>query len=205
MRNIVILEATSLLLAQVNQYIHQVDGNPLGTTDPVIIGNISQLENSSVATELENKVVLTLVNLCEEAALKNVAAFSRSPSGVVNYQNPPVYLNLYLLFAATYNNYATALRRLAQVISFFQSKKTFTLSNSPGAVNNISPTTDLTLHIDLLSLNYEEVNNLWGSLGGKQLPFSLYRGRLIEMQDRRLLDTGGRIEQIDVQSGGGVS
>jgi len=201
----VILEATSLLLVQVNQYIHQVDGNPVGTADPVIIGNISQVENSSVAAELENKMVLTLVNFSEEAALKNVAAASRSPSGSISYQNPPVYLNLYLLFSATYNNYATALRRLAQVITFFQSKKTFTLSNSPGAVTNISPTTDLTLHVDLLTLNYEEVNNLWGSLGGKQLPFSMYRGRLIEIQDRRLLDIGGRIEQVDVQAQGVVS
>ena len=150
-------------------------------------------------------MVLTLVNFSEEAALKNVAAVSRSPSGSINYQNPPVYLNLYLLFSATYTNYATALSRLAQVITFFQSKKTFTLSNSPGAVTNISPTTDLTLHVDLLTLNYEEVNNLWGSLGGKQLPFSMYRGRLIEIQDRRLLDIGGRIEQFDVQAQGVVS
>lgn len=200
-----ILEATSLILAQVNQYIHQADGNPLGTADPVVVGNISQVENTNVASDLENKVVLTLVNLSEEAALKNLSAVNRSPSGSISYQNPPIYLNLYLLFSATYTNYATALRRLAQVITFFQSKKTFTLSNSPGSVNNISPTTDLTLHIDLLTLNFEEVNNLWGSLGGKQLPFILYRGRLVEIQDRSLQDTGGRIEQIDVQAGGGSS
>lgn len=200
-----ILEATSLVLAQLNQYIHQDDGNPVGTADPVVIGNISQVENVDVATALENKVVLTLVNLSEEAALKNLTAASRSPSGAINYQNPPIYLNLYLLFAATYNNYATALRRLGQVITFFQSKKTFTLSNSPGAVSNISPTANLRLQVDLLTLNFEEVNNLWGSLGGKQLPFSVYRARLIEMQDRRLQDTGGRIERIEVQAGGGVS
>jgi hypothetical protein len=199
-----IVEAMSLVLAQVNQYIHQADGSPLGTADAVTIGNISQVENASVATDMENHIILSLVNVGEEASLKNSPAVTRSPSGAVNYQNPPVFLNLFLLFSANYTNYTTALRRLAQILSFFQSKKTFSLANSPGAVNNISPATDLTLHLDLLSLSYEEVNYLWGSLGGKQMPFAMYRGRLIEIRDQRLLDVGGRIEEIHVRGRGVV-
>ncbi len=191
------IDALTLVLSQLNQYIHHADENPLGTTDPVILGNISQLENSAVANALENKIVLTLVNLGEENTLKNNQAYSVTPSGI-NYHNPPIYLNLYLLFSANYANYDTALKRLTQVMTFFQGKSIFTLSNSSGSPQTTSATADISLTLDLMSLSFEEVNQLWGSLGGKQFPSVVYRGRLVMVLDQRLLDSGGIIEEIDL-------
>jgi hypothetical protein len=52
--------------------------------------------------------------------------------------------------------------------------------------------------MDLFSLSLEEMNHLWGSLGGKQLPYAMYRGRLVTVQDRRLLAGGGLIKEIEV-------
>ncbi len=66
-----IYNALSLLLAQLNQYLRQQDGESLGTADAVVMGNIAQLDVSEIATELDNRVVLSLVNLEEEATLKN--------------------------------------------------------------------------------------------------------------------------------------
>lgn len=191
-------DALTLVLSQLNQYVHYADGSPAGTADPVIMGNISQLDNAAVANDLENKVVLTLVNLGEEGALKNNKAYTRIPSGDVNYHNPPIYLNLYLLFSANYSKYDTALKRLTQVMTFFQGRNTFTLSNSSGSPLSIPATADICLTLNLMSLGFEEVNHLWGSLGGKQLPSVVYRGRLVMILDQRLLDSGGVIEQIDL-------
>ncbi len=197
-----ISEALALLLAQLNQYLHLLDGTPPGSSDPAIAGNISQLENQTLSTDLENHVVLTLVNVAEESSLKNSVRAARLDANQTTYQHPPVFLNLSLLFSANYNNYTTAMRRIAQVVAFFQGKKTFSLANSPGAVTGVSPATELTLHVDLLSLTFEEVNYLWGSLGGKQLPFVLYHGRLLEIRDQRLLDSGGIVQQIDINGRG---
>ena len=52
--------------------------------------------------------------------------------------------------------------------------------------------------MDLLSLGFEEINHLWGSLGGKQLPSAVYRGRLVTLRDRRTLGTGGDVREIQV-------
>ncbi len=192
------IDALTLVLSQLNQYLHQADGNPVGTTDPVILGNISQLDNNTVANDLENKVVLTLVNLDEESTLKNNQAHSVTPSGSIDYHNPPIYLNLYLLFSANYTNYATALIRQTQVMTFFQGKNTFTLASSSGSPQTILATSDISLTLDLMSLSFEEVNHLWGSLGGKQFPSIVYRGRLVMVLDQRLLDSGGIIEEVEV-------
>lgn len=192
------IDALTLVLSQLNQYIHHADGNPVGTADPVILGNISQLDNNTVANDLENKIVLTLVNLGEESTLKNNQAYSVTPSGNINYHNPPIYLNLYLLFSANYTNYDTALKRQTQVMTFFQGKNVFTLGNSSGSPQTIPATAAISLTLDLMSLSFEEVNHLWGSLGGKQFPSVVYRGRLVMVLDQRLLDSGGIIEEVDL-------
>lgn len=192
-----VVDIVSLLLAQLNQYLHQDDNNPPGTLNPAVMGNIAQLDNPDVATMLDNHLVLSLVNLEEEPTLKNGRTFTSEPTGIVSYHNTPLNLNLFLLWTANYpRHYETALKRLSQVMTFFQGKKKFTPSNSPGS--NIASFLDFSLTMELLSLSFEEVNHLWGSLGGKQLPFAVYRGRLITLQDRRLLDGGGVIREIEV-------
>ena len=195
-----VVEAIALLLRQLNQYILQTDGSGAGAPNPALSGNISQLDRSEIATELENHLVLSLVNLEEERALKNGKAFANNSPTEVAYKNPPIHLNLFLLFTANYRNYETALKRLTQVLTFFQGKQKFTLSNSPSSNLPTPSITDFSLAMDLLSLSFEEVNHLWGSLGGKQIPFVVYRGRLVTISDQRVLEGGGRIEEIGLTS-----
>lgn len=191
-------EVTSLLLDQLNQYMHQEDGDPPGTSDPAVGGNIAQIDQQEIGNALENQLVLTLINVEEEAALKNRPAAVREPDDQLLYRNPPLALNLYLLFSANYRNYQTALQRLAQVLTFFQGKQRFTTANSPGAGQGLEPHVELSLTMDLLSLSFEESNHLWGSLGGRQLPFAIYRGRLVMLRDRRALGGGGEVREIEV-------
>lgn len=193
-------DAIILLLRQLNLYILQTDGAGTGVPNPAIWGNIAQLDRSEIATELDNHVVLSLVNLEEERTLKNGAAFVNNGLTEVAYKNLPIHLNLFLLFTANYRNYETALKRLSQVLAFFQGKQKFTMSNSPGSNLVPSPITEFSLVMDLLSLSFEEVNHLWGSLGGKQSPFVVYRGRLVTISDQRVLERGGRVQEIGLTS-----
>ncbi len=189
-------DAISLLLAQINQYLHQQDGSPLGTANVAVMGNIAQLDVPEIAAELENHVVLSLINLGEEATLKNGRTTSLGSQNGVSYFNPPLHLNLFVLWTANYRNYGTALKRLSQVMTFFQGRNKFTPENSPGS--SVSSLTEFSLIMEFLSLSLEEINHLWGSLGGKQLPFAAYRGRLITLRDQRLLDGGGLIREVQV-------
>ena len=192
-------EAMGLLLKQLNDYITQVDGGA-GGPDQAVLGNVAQLDRAEVATELENHLVLTLVNIEEERTLKNGAVTAPIGAGQVGYRNRPIHLNLLLLFTANYRNYTTALRRLTQALTFFQGKNKFTAANSPGSNLPQGGIVEFTLVMDLLSLTFEQVNHLWGVLGAKQIPFAVYRGRLVAVSDQRLLQTGGSIHEIEVLS-----
>jgi len=193
------VEAIGLLLNQLNEYISRADGGGPGAPNQVLWGNIAHLDRQEIATELDNHLVLTLVKIEEERVLKNGRNYSAGAAGEIIYRNRPLHLNLFVLFTANYRNYATALRRVAQVLTFFQGKQKFTLANSPGAMPN-SPIAEFSLVMDLLSLTFEEVNHLWGFLGAKQSPFALYRGRLVTLSDMPALDGGGVVQEIELIS-----
>src|SRR5262245_23218296 len=196
-----IVEAMALLLRQLNVYIAQVDSSAGGPSQAVW-GNIAQVDRPEVATALDNHIVLSLVNVEEEKALKNGRFTTNIGAGDVGYLNRPFHLNLFLLFTANYGNYGTALKRLAQVLTFFQGKQKFTFSNSPGPNPPQGGIVDFSLAMDLLSLSFEEVNHLWAFLGARQSPSAIFRGRLVVISDQRLLETGAPIQDIDVTSRG---
>ena len=192
-----IVEALTLLLRQLNDYIAQADGT-VGAPAQAVLGNIAHLDRPEIATDLDNHLVLTLVNIEEERALKNGRVATAVPGGGVAYMNRPFHLNLFLLFTANYRIYGTALRRLAQVLTFFQGKQQFTFANSPGANPPQGGIVDFSLSIDLLSLSFEEVNHLWGFLGARQGPSAIFRGRLVVVSDERLLETSAQIQDFDI-------
>lgn len=193
-----LVDSITMLLAELNQFIHRADGDPVGTAAVAIMGNISQTDHVDISNDLENQLVLTLLNVEEESTMKNEPTFTRRSATVVDYHNVPLSLNLFMLFSANYRNYNTALRRIQQVLTFFQGKNQFTPANSPGVVPGLDPTADLSITLDLMSLSFEEINHIWGALGGKQLPSVSYRGRLVTLRDRKLLAAGGLIREIDV-------
>jgi len=193
------VEALTLLLHQLNAHLARLDGAGPGAQPQAVWGNIALLDRQEIATELENHLVLSLVKLEEERSLKNGRVHGPGPAGEVIYRNRPLHLNLFLLFTANYRVYGTGLRRLTQLLTYFQGKQKFTLANSPGALP-ATTIADFSLTLDLMSPSFEEVNHLWGFLGAKQFPFALYRGRLVALTDMPVLDGAGLISEIDVQS-----
>ncbi|HYG39036.1 MAG TPA: DUF4255 domain-containing protein [Cytophagales bacterium] len=188
-----ISKALNLIVAQLNAYIP-----PTLPEDPaeVVLGNIA-LNEASDQVEIQEKIVASLVNIEEESALKNITNFQKHSTGV-KYIHQPVFLNLYILFAAHYpKSYEKALMRLSAVIRFFQHKKTFDFSSSP----SLPPLTDpddseLSISMDLFTMTFEQINHLWGTLGGKQMPFVMYKGRLVKLQDRKVMKEAPLIEEI---------
>ncbi len=186
-------KALKLVLDELNQYIPPVSG------PEVVLGNIA-FHDSPDLDELTDKLVMCLVNIEEESTLKNIKNYQIDQSNVL-YKNPPVHLNLYILFCANYtsvtNAYERSLQRLSQTISFFQGKNVFTLKNTTR--DESSDDEDLTyvkMIFELYTLTFEQINFLWGSLGGKQMPFAMYKVRLLSLQRDTLDATGRVIEEI---------
>jgi len=118
------------------------------------------------------------------------------------YQNPPVNLNLYVLFSCNYtgDHYNLALKRLSYIIRFLQSKNVFSVSSSVsgGSVSPEDPDIiDLKFTMELYTLTFEQINHLWGSLGGRQMPFVMYKLRLVTITERATVREVPLIEEIE--------
>ncbi|GAA4272680.1 DUF4255 domain-containing protein [Aquimarina gracilis] len=185
--------ALKLLRDELSEYVfrNKRPGDSI-TQDDIILHNIALMESEN-SSDLSNKLVITLVNTEEESTLKNRSNALKTPNGI-KYVEPPVFLNLYILISSTLGQdlqdaYEFALHRLSLVIQFFQTKKNFTIKNSP--FTTISNDTnilqeikdDLRLNVELYTLTFEQINHLWGSLGGKQVPFAMYKIRLVKIQE----------------------
>jgi len=196
-----IYEALQIISEQLDKYLSDAGLNNL-----VVLENIALLESASEnADNVKGKVVLTLLNLEEESAMKNTPSY-KVREGKTEYKNPPVNLNLYLLISANCDTYDKSLRCISKTIQFFQGKKVFTSTNT--VYNRTNVAFDVLDYfkfiLELHTLSLEELNYVWGTLGGRQLPSVIYKIQVLEItQDIKLATSevithiGGNLNDIN--------
>ena len=91
-----------------------------------------------------------------------------------------------------------------QVIEFFQANKKFSYRNTPpeSGLPDDPDTQEMQIHLDLYTLSFKEINDLWGSLGGKQVPFVMYKARLLPIKARVPNAPTEPIRKIHLDAGG---
>ena len=181
-------ETLSFLSRELSAYFDQKLGSQ--TEERIKVGNIAlALDGPAQDSDLKGKVVMSLVNIEEDRA-------SRAPTNrvktatEVRYKNPPVLLNLYVLFAVT-KDYEDALKWLGHVLTFFQHRKIFTPATNPTLDSRIEE-----LSLELYTMNFEQVNHLWSTLGGKIFPSALYKIRQVSFDENAVYGEGGLIKEI---------
>lgn len=187
-----LIQTVSYLANELNRVLNNGDNTP-----KYVVDNVAHLEKDNTNQE---KVLLTVVNIEEEKTLKNDPFYVRKndpQDGVqIEKRNPTVFVNLYLLISCS-DKYENALGRIGGVMEYFQGKNVFTADTADPADKYPSKIEKIIL--DLYSLNFEQVNHLWGVLGGKYVPSVLYRLRLVPIQANRR-DKVGRIEEVQANS-----
>ncbi|WP_435261394.1 DUF4255 domain-containing protein [Tenacibaculum sp. nBUS_03] len=168
-----IYEILQIIAEELNEYL---DSNE------VALANIADANSEGNSTGNFPDISLTLINTQEEFALKNLR--NNYVNGTtVSYKNPKIYLNLFVLFSINKSTYTESLKSLTNVIAFFQGKKVFTQANSNyenvDGVENIKSFKFIT---ELYTPTFEELNFIWGTLGGKQNPSVLYKVTLLEIE-----------------------
>jgi hypothetical protein len=176
-----------------------------GNTPHAELGNVGEVATSAPGNgSARNKVLLSVINVQEERTLKNVATYVRDDAAMrVRYENPPTFLNLAVLVVATHAKYDDALLALSRALLFFQFRNVFTQENvEPQSLTNGAPVNDLDrlvefkLIFNLWSPTLEEVNDMWGMLGGKQFPFALYSMRMLELKFHATQRESGLITEV---------
>lgn len=169
------------MLDQVLSAIVKLLNDHIANAEPeVLLGNLALMDSSQqgAGTNITDRVIMSVINIQEESTLRNNPANKQIydtaglPRGVS--RNPGIYLNVFLLIGANKEQYSTGLQRISQVISFFQSNSIFTETHIPG-LSNFGLDKIL---LDLYSASFEELNQLWGIMGGKYIPSVVYKMRL---------------------------
>jgi len=191
-----LLESLSIIRSQLENYFKQ-NTAVVNPESEVVIANIAQLESSTFGAALTNKVVITLVNIEQEASMKNVPTRVQEGNSYKKI-NPPVYVYMQILISANYpSNYETSLSRLASCIKFFQGKQSFSLKNSPvPELLGDDANSDIKFSVELVSPTFEQLNHIWGMLGGKALPAALYKVRIVMLERDAILGIEEPIKHI---------
>lgn len=186
-------ETLKFISDEVNSYLSLKLG--INTDPRLILGNVSKAMDNDVpgVNSLANRAILSLVNVEEDRVAKQQENYTKTDSGII-YKNPPTYINLYILFAVNRTEYTDSLKWLAYIIQFFQYQNVFTPISHPSLDEKIEK-----LIVDLYTLNFEQINHLWSTMGGKYIPSVLYKVRQITINEDAVVSGGGFITEIDTQ------
>ena len=173
-----IYESLAILRAELENFISH-NSTIVSTEDEVVLGNIALSEGASAAA-ITNKLVLTLIKIEEDPSLKNGPTRIFDGTKYIK-ENRPVHSYAYILITAHYpDNYANALKRLTAAIKFFQGKAIFTHANSPlPELDDLEGIDEFKMTLELVSPSFEQLNHIWGMMGGKSHPAVLYKARIL--------------------------
>lgn len=190
----VVERALTFISNQLDTYLKQ----RLGDSDSkkkVILSNILK-QDGEIAIG-SDKVAIVLVNIEEDTARKSQQSYLNNENGTRQKTNPEIKLNLFLLFVARFDKYDEALKAISQVISFFQSRNVFDRSNYPSMDESLDR-----LVFDLQTMNFEQMNHLWGTLGAKYMPSVLYKMRVLIVQEEEIEGEVLPISEINIEGEG---
>lgn len=157
------------------------------------LGNIGEIL-SNTSSGADTNVFMSLINVEENRVSRDPHNYLRNGTDIL-LKNPAMHLYLTVLFTSVRpeGGYGLALQDLQQVIGFFQNKYVFDHSNTI----NLDPGIEK-LILEMISLNLEQLQQLWSMLGGKYHPSVPYRIRMITI-DSVTDQTGPFIQEIEIQ------
>lgn len=169
--------ALSFLTNELNSYISARMG-------PGLRADLSRIVDDAGRHALTEPLGVYLVGVEEERAFRAQLPSVTHVNGQAIERQPELQLNLYMLIAAginpspNSNGYRTALTHLGVALTFFQSHSVFTPDRYPALDPSLSKLT-----VELVSLSFEQLNQVWAAIGGKQLPAVMYKVRTVIVQD----------------------
>ena len=166
--------ALTFLMDTINAYLKM-------RTDPGLgIGvELGRLVNDTGGPGAEvGKLRMAVVNVEEERVMRDQLPEYRYIQDQHVKVEPPVKLNIVVMIAANSTRYEDAWRNLALVMTCLQAHPYFSVEEYPALNPDIER-----LVVELQSLSFEQLNQLWAFVGGKQYPSIAYKIRLVALQD----------------------
>lgn len=181
-------EVLQYIVVEINQYFRV----KFGLNENIVV--LSGLVNidGTPALQQDNKVVLTMLNVEQEKVIATQANYLNLGDKTSKI-NPPVYLNIYLLFSGYFpgSNYAEALKFISGVIAFFQSNSSISREDAPALPDGVDK-----LVFDLQKFTYQDLSHIWGMLGSKHMPSVGYKLRLLMIDNKQIREQRPSIREV---------
>jgi Pvc16 N-terminal domain len=185
--------ALTFLKDELNTYLH-THGMDASTVQ-VVVNNI--VDEAGKYAIQRGQVGICLFNIDEERVLKSHLQEYTYVNGQHVVLEPDLKLNLHLLIASNMLGYDQSLKVISAILTYFQSHSHFTAEAYPALDPQIGK-----LLVELQSLNYEQLNQIWAFIGGKQLPSIIYKVRMVLLQEQVQSAVQPPIMIIDNKLGG---
>lgn len=173
--------ALKLIVEEVNAYLQRRTGSGLGQVE---LGPLVDDKGNWLVAQDSLRLALFLID--EERTMRNPRPERVSVGSYDLVRPPPLNLNLTVVFAGRFQQYAQALRHLSHVLLFFHAHPVFTPADTPGMPADLDR-----LAVELVNYTPEQLNQMWACIGTKQLPAVVYRLRMVVLQETEPL--GARV------------
>lgn len=180
-------DALKLIADEVNAHLQRRTGSSFGMVE---LGPLVDDKGNWLVAQDSLRLALFLIE--EERALREQLPERVIVDSREIVRPPPLKLNLIVVLAGRFQQYAQGLRHLSHVLSFLHARPVFTPADFPGMPQSLERLT-----AELLSYSPEQLNQMWACIGAKQLPAAVYRLRMLVLQDIEPLGTGAPITTID--------
>lgn len=148
-------------------------------TDKVHLSKL--VDETGKVAFVENSIATSVLSIEEDRVFRSQLPEYEFRNGQHVVLQPDLKLNVYVIFAAYFQHYNEALKHLSYILTCFQSQSTFTPQTHPGLDARIPR-----LNLELQSLTFEQLNQMWAFIGGKLLPSVVYKVRMVMLQDEAL-------------------
>lgn len=135
--------------------------------------------------EIPNKIILSLINMERETGITHSGSFQSVGGDKLAQGTSSWYFNLTFLMAAVFDEkrYTESIEKLSTSISFLQQNSTIWINNN------------YKVSIDPITLNLQELSNIWGIMGSHHYPAFFGKIRLITFDSKQIDHTVSRILQ----------
>jgi hypothetical protein len=170
-----IYESLHFLSEHANAFIRKLVANPDAFEHFVKLVPMTSTDNTT-----KNNIWLSLVTMEEEKILRAQSPTIRQVGTQHSYLAPELKVNLYVIFTANLSSYSESLKNISLIVRAFQMQSVFHQQQYPLlAASGIEQ-----LSVEFYSPNFEQLNQIWATLGGKYQPSVMYKVRMLIFQEQ---------------------
>ena len=187
-------DVMELIRNEVNQYVTSKNGS--NGTEKVLL--TAFVDDSGKTVIPKDTLGLSLLNIEEDRTLKQAVRPQLNPVGTLTqFANPPVALNLQIMFTANFTEYKESLKHISYILSCFQVKPSYNIKNTPA----LEGMPVYKLVFDLNTLGLEQQHYIWSMIGLRYLPSIIYKVRMLVVFEEEVAEEVPNIQHITTISG----